>query len=33
MGKKGVMLDNGKAAQSSMALYWKQNKDKNKDGK
>jgi len=23
MGKKGVMLDNGKKAQSSMALYWK----------
>lgn len=23
MGKKGVLLDNGKTAQSSMALYWK----------
>ena len=23
MGKKGVLLDNGKAARSSMALYWK----------
>lgn len=23
MGKKGVLLDNGKVAQSSMALYWK----------
>jgi hypothetical protein len=23
MGKKGVLLDNGKKAQSSMALYWK----------
>ena len=26
MGKKGVMLDNGKTAQSSMALYWKKNR-------
>lgn len=23
MGKKGVLLDNGKTAQSSMSLYWK----------
>jgi hypothetical protein len=23
MGKKGVLLDNGKNAQSSMALYWR----------
>ena len=23
MGKKGVILDNGKTAQSSMSLYWK----------
>jgi hypothetical protein len=23
MGKKGVILDNGKKAQSSMALYWR----------
>jgi hypothetical protein len=23
MGKKGVLLDNGKKAQSSMSLYWK----------
>jgi len=23
MGKKGVLLDNGKAARSSMDLYWK----------
>ena len=31
MGKKGVLLDNGKAARSSMDLYWKaaQNKKKN----
>ena len=30
MGKKGVLLDNGKAARSSMSLYWNnaQNKDK-----
>ena len=29
MGKKGVLLDNGKTAQSSMALYWKKNKQTN----
>ena len=30
MGKKGFILDNGKKAQSSMALYWKaaQNRQK-----
>ena len=35
MGKKGVILDNGKAARSSMALYWKagQNKNQNNDAK
>lgn len=26
MGKKDVIMDNGKKAQSSMALYWKKNK-------
>ena len=26
MGKKGVLLDNVKKAQSSMALYWKTHK-------
>jgi len=33
MGKKGVLLDNGKQARSSMALYWNNaaNKNKNKD--
>jgi hypothetical protein len=30
MGKKGVIMDNGRTAQSSMALYWKKNKDKAK---
>ena len=30
MGKKGVLLDNGKKAQSSMALYWKTNKERSK---
>ena len=30
MGKKGVILDNGKAARSSMALYWKAAQNKNK---
>jgi hypothetical protein len=34
MGKKGVLLDNGKQARSSMALFWnngqnQKNKDKN----
>lgn len=27
MGKKGVLLDNGKQAQSSMALYWKKQRE------
>jgi hypothetical protein len=31
MGKKGVLLDNGKKAQSSMALYWKAGKDRAKN--
>jgi hypothetical protein len=26
MGKKDFIMDNGKKAQSSMALYWKNNK-------
>lgn len=30
MGKKGVLLDNGKVAQSSMALYWKAGQKKGK---
>ncbi len=30
MGKKGVLLDNGKQAQSSMTLYWKKNRENNK---
>ena len=29
MGKKGVLLDNGKTARSSMALYWKAGQNKN----
>ena len=35
MGKKGVILDNGKAARSSMSLYWKasQNKSQNNSKK
>ena len=33
MGKKGVILDNGRAAQSSMALYWKKGKDASKHPK
>lgn len=33
MGKKGVIMDNGKFAQSSMALYWKSNRDKAKHPK
>ncbi len=33
MGKKGVILDSGKTAQSSMALYWKKNKDSAKHPK
>lgn len=33
MGKKGVLLDNGKTAQSSMALYWKKNKQNNRKDK
>ena len=31
MGKKGVILDNGKTAQSSMALYWKKNRQQSRD--
>lgn len=33
MGKKGVLLDNGKQARSSMALYWNNaaSKNNNKD--
>ena len=31
MGKKGVILDNGKAARSSMAIYWKNGQKKNDD--
>lgn len=27
MGKKGVILDNGRNAQSAMALYWKKNRE------
>lgn len=27
MGKKGVLLDNGRQAQSSMSLYWKKNRE------
>ena len=30
MGKKGVLLDNGKTARSSMAIYWKGGQNKNK---
>lgn len=33
MGKKGVMLDNGKTAQSSMALYWKASHNRNQGSK
>lgn len=33
MGKKGVILDSGKTAQSSMALYWKANRDRAKHPK
>lgn len=33
MGKKGVILDNGKKAQSSMALYWKKNQEQSKHPK
>lgn len=33
MGKKGVLLDNGKKAQSSMALYWKAAQNKKILGK
>ena len=35
MGKKGVLLDNGKAARSSMSIYWKaaQNKAQDKAAK
>ncbi len=33
MGKKGVLLDNGKQAQSSMALYWKASHNKNQGAK
>lgn len=31
MGKKGFLLDNGKKAQSSMALYWKAGREKSKE--
>jgi hypothetical protein len=31
MGKKGVILDNGKAARSSMSLYWKAAENRKKD--
>ena len=30
MGKKGVLLDNGKTARSSMAIYWKSAQNKSK---
>jgi hypothetical protein len=30
MGKKGVLLDNGKQARSSMDLYWKAAQNKSK---
>ncbi len=30
MGKKGVLLDNGKKAQGAMALYWKAGREKSK---
>jgi hypothetical protein len=33
MGKKGFILDNGKKAQSSMALYWQKDKMKSKQPK
>ena len=33
MGKKGVILDNGRTAQSSMALYWKKGQNKPKHPK
>jgi hypothetical protein len=33
MGKKGVILDSGKAAKSSMALYWQKNKERSKHPK
>jgi hypothetical protein len=33
MGKKGVILDNGKKAQSSMALYWKKSREISKHPK
>ena len=33
MGKDKVILDNGKKAQSSMALYWKKNKERQKNPK
>lgn len=33
MGKKGVILDNGRTAQSSMALYWKNSRDRSKNPK
>ena len=31
MGKKGVILDSGKTAQSSMALYWNAGKKRKND--
>ena len=33
MGKKGVKLDNGRNAQSSMALYWKKHNEQSKKPK
>lgn len=33
MGKKGVIMDNGKQAQSSMALYWKKHHEQSKQPK
>jgi hypothetical protein len=33
MGKKGFILDNGKQAQSSMALYWKAAQNRSKQDK
>lgn len=33
MGKKGVKLDNGRNAQSSMALYWKKHHEQSKKPK
>ena len=33
MGKKGVLLDNGKQARSSMALFWNNAQNKNSKDK